>query len=179
MLQPQQSIRRRTNHMTVYQRSPNDLGRIAANEIAGIEPRGSMELIISTARGDTAPANADATASALLKLAEALQAPQLIRKTISDLASAAGEHKAAAESVRTERAKLERAKQDLDVERVAHQAAISKELSEHEAAMETAKAELAAVQKLAADLKAKAEQDAAKAAALRAEVERKYKAFAA
>jgi hypothetical protein len=165
--------------MTVYQRSPNDLGRIAANEIAGIEPRGSMELIISTARGDTAPANADATASALLKLAEALQAPQLIRKQISDLASAAADSKAAAESVRVEQRKLEIAKQDLAAERVAHQAAINKELSDHEAAMKTAHDELAAVQKLASDLKAKAEADAEKAAALRAEVEKRYKAFAA
>jgi hypothetical protein len=160
-------------------RSPNDLGRIAANEIAGLEPRGSIELIIATARGDRAPADADATAGALLKLAEALQSPPLVRKQISDLSAAAAENKATAEQVRVERQKLERDRQDLAAERVAHQAAINKERSEHEAAMEAAKAELETVKKLAVDLKAKAEADAAKAATLRAEVERKYKAFAA
>jgi chromosome segregation ATPase len=160
-------------------RSPNDLGRIAANEIAGIEPRGSIELIIATARGDKAPSDADASASALLRLAEALQSPPLVRKQISDLSAAAADSKAAAEQVRVERRKLEIAKQDLDAEHAAHVAKIEREVKEHEAAIAAAHAELESVQKQAADLKARAEQDAAKAAALRAEVERKYKAFAA
>lgn len=34
-----------------FQRSPNDLGRIVANEIAGIEARGSTELLIGNCQG--------------------------------------------------------------------------------------------------------------------------------
>lgn len=114
-----------------------------------------------------------------MKLAEALQAPASIKKQISDLSAAAGEHKAAAESVRVEQRKLDRLKQDLDAEHAAHVAKIEREVKEHESAMTAASAELESVKKQATELKAKAEQDAAKAASLRAEVEKRFRAFAA
>jgi hypothetical protein len=86
-----------------FHRSPNDLGRIAANEIAGIEPRGSLEKIISAARNDKLPesdGDIGGSAAALLKLALALQAPTAIKKQINDLATAAATASKAADSVK-------------------------------------------------------------------------------
>jgi hypothetical protein len=163
-------------------RSPNDLGRIAYNEIQGIEPRGSLERIIADARGDAAPA-ADAdlgvTVAALAKLADLLKSPADLKRQIADLDRAASGAKQAAEVARAEQKKVADAHAALDAERVRQESALAKQLKDHEAAMAVANAELASVKKQAADLKARAEQDSAVAAKLRADVERKYKAFAA
>jgi hypothetical protein len=161
-------------------RVPADYGHVVIAEIQGREPRGTVERMIAAATGlKPAADDISVSAGALLKLADALQSPNLIRKQINELASAAAASKAAAESVKTEQQKLDRARQDLDAERAAQAAVIARELKDHQTAMVAANAELASVKKLAADLKSKAEGDAAAAAKIRAEVEKRYRAFAA
>ena len=98
-------------------------------------------------------------------------------KLLNDIAHETKQHAAARKAAEAERAELAKERQQLDEARRKFAAEQDHEIRNHQAAMAAAQAELAAVKRQAADLKSKAEQDAARAKELRATVERKQRAF--
>jgi membrane protein involved in colicin uptake len=156
-------------------RTANDWGNLVLAELDGREERGAVAKILASITGHRLADDSDigATSGALLKLAESLKAPDLIRKQIGELSKAAADSKTAAQSVRDEQAKLDRAKAALENLRREHEAAMAAELKAHQAFLEKERAESAADRKQAAEVLEKAATDAKKNAAIRADLERR------
>jgi chromosome segregation ATPase len=156
-------------------RLPADYGHVVIAEIQGREPRGTVERMIEAASGLKRAAETDIAggAGALLKLAESLKAPDLVRKQINELATAAANSQAQAQAVKDGQAKLERAKEALENLRRDHEAEMTKRTAEVEAACNKREQEAKEIHaKATAALKA-AEADAADAAKLKAKLQRK------
>jgi hypothetical protein len=152
-----------------------DWGALCRAELEGREVPGSVGRLLAEALGHKPEPEADIgdTAKQLAKLAELLKSPADLKKQIAELDRAAQASRAAADAVKAEQAKLDKAKEDLAAERAKHEAAIAHEVKEHQAALAAGHSELESVKKVAADLKAKAEADLTVAAELKAKFEKK------
>jgi hypothetical protein len=162
--------------MPIYlARTANDWGNLVLQEIRGGESPGTVSRLIREARGDTSTETADIGLSAylLVRLAESLQAPELIRKQINELASAAAASKAEAESIKAEQKKLQAAGDALNDLRVKHEAEMTKRTAEAEAACNKREQEANEIHAKAAAVLKAAEADAKKNAAIRADLERR------
>jgi hypothetical protein len=158
-------------------RSANDWGALVLAELRGDEQPGTVATLVAEATGHPPATDVGGETKGLLRILELLHSPTDLKKRIADLDRSATAATAAERSAKAEQAKLAKAKQDLAAEREKHQVAIAHEVRDHQSAMARASAELSAVQRRAAELKSKAEFDAATAAKDKAEVQRRLRAM--
>jgi chromosome segregation ATPase len=163
--------------MVYVPRVPADYGHVVIAEIQGREPRGTVERMIEVASGlkRTADADVGATAAALLKLAESLKSPDLIRKQISKLSKAAADSKAEAQAAVDEQKKLLAANGALNVLRANHEREMQAKQAETDAACHKREQEAAAIEKAAKELMAKVQADAADVAKQKARLTEKLR----
>jgi hypothetical protein len=126
--------------------------------------------------GDPEPAAPDHIAT-LLELAKLLKSPDGVRKQIAELADAATASNKATEVARTEQRKVEEAHAALAVEKQKHAAALAADRDRHEKQCRARETAVDAREKRVEEQHKAAEADRAKAAAIRADYERREKAW--
>ena len=148
--------------------------RIVAAEIDGREARALSKKSLPRRAGKKPAAGPDDALGAVLKIAELLNSDKAIKARLAELKKATKDARAEIVASGRECVAVDKAKADAQAEYHKHQEQMAGELKQHRGVGGWT-AELDSVKKQAADLKAKAEADAAAAAKIRADLQRRLK----